>query len=244
MESNSLVVVRRAVRELWRAAVQVVLPSACAACGVPADGLCAVCLAHLQRRTGPACERCGERLAAFGAGCGGDHRALRNLVRHAAPFAYAGTGGALVRRFKLDADPGAGRWLARAMAGAWRPFHQGAWRRALVVPVPLHRTRRAERGFDQAEWLARAVARALGLTVAPAVLVRVRSTLPQGDPRVTSRLANVEGAFRVARARRVAAARVLLVDDVLTSGATLRACAALLRDAGAHEVAAVTACRS
>jgi ComF family protein len=150
----------------------------------------------------------------------------------------------LVRRFKLDADPAAGMWLAKAMARSWAPFHRGVWRHAVLVPVPLHRRRAAERGFDQAEWLARAVASRLGLEVRTGVLVRVRATLPQGDPRVVSRQSNVEGAFRLVRPARVARRRVVLVDDVFTSGATMRNCAALLREAGALEVAALTACRS
>ena len=165
-------------------------------------------------------------------------------MRLVAPLRYAGTGGALVRRFKLDADPAAGQWLARAMALTWAPFHLGPWRRAMLVAVPLHPKRAAERGFDQAEWLARAVGRRLGLAVATGVLARVRPTLPQGDPRVRSRQANVEGAFRVVRGKHIAGRRVVLVDDVFTSGATMRTCAGLLRAAGACEVAALTACRS
>jgi len=181
---------------------------------------------------------------AAGETCGRDHRELRHLQRHAAPLRFAGTGGALVRRFKLDADPAAGQWLARAMARTWAPFQLGAWRRAVLVSVPLHRARRSERGFDQAEWLAAAVGQRLDLEVASGVLARVRATLPQGDPRVLSRLANVEGAFTVARATPIVGRCVVLIDDVFTSGATMRSCASLLRAAGAREVAALTACRS
>jgi predicted amidophosphoribosyltransferase len=113
-----------------------------------------------------------------------------------------------------------------------------------LVPAPLHAARRRERGFDQAEWLARAVAARLGLDVACGVLARRRATLPQGDPRVTSRSANVEGAFAVVRLRAVAGRSVVLVDDVLTSGATARACAEQLLAAGARDVSVLTACRS
>lgn len=183
-------------------------------------------------------------MSAAGETCGSDHRELHHLVRLAAPLRFAGTGGALVRRFKLDADPAAGQWLARAMARTWAPFQLGAWRRAILVAVPLHRARRRERGFDQAEWLARAVGERLALEVATGVLARVRATLPQGDPRVMSRLGNVEGAFAVVRASPLRDRCVVLVDDVFTSGSTMRNCAALLRGAGAREVAALVACRS
>lgn len=165
-------------------------------------------------------------------------------MRHAAPFRFAGAGGALVRRFKLDGDASAGRWLARAMAQAWAPHAAGAGRKAVLVPAPLHAVRRRERGFDQAEWLARAVAARLGLGVACGVLARRRATLPQGDPRVTSREGNVEGAFVVVRRRPILGRSVVLVDDVFTSGATARACAEVLLAAGAGEVAVLTACRS
>lgn len=198
----------------------------------------------LQRRVDPGCPRCGEPVLAPGAACTGDHVELRNLVRHVAPFRYAGTGGVLVRRFKLDGDAAAGWVLARAMTCRWLPWARGNWRRALFVPVPLHRRRRRDRGFDQAEWLARIVAERCGGELGDGVLHRRRATLPQGDPRVLSRSGNVEGAFAVACARRVRGRAVVLVDDVFTSGATGRACAAVLREAGAAQVAMLTACRS
>lgn len=165
-------------------------------------------------------------------------------MRHVAPLHFAGTGGALVRRFKLDADGAAGAWLARAMADAWRPFVTGGGRRACLVPVPLHGSRRAERGFDQAEWLARSLSRRLGLAVVAGALARSRATLPQGDPRVTSRGDNVAAAFRVALPRRLVGREVVLVDDVLTSGSTARACASVLAAAGVPRVSILTACRS
>lgn len=183
-------------------------------------------------------------MLAAGESCGGDHRELQQVARLVAPFRFVGTGGSLVRRFKLDANAAAGAWLVRAMAGAWRATADGAWHRALLVPVPLHGSRRRERGFDQAQWLARGLGSRLRLEVMPGVLARLQATLPQGDPRVLSRQRNVEGAFAVARPGRVCGRRVVLVDDVFTSGATARTCAALLRGAGALEVAMLAACRS
>lgn len=183
-------------------------------------------------------------LPAVDAPCPDDHRDLRWIRRLVAPLSYAGTGGALVRRFKLDADAAAAAWLLQTMAAAWQDAAGPAWRRACLVPVPLHRQRRRERGFDQAGWLAAGLGARLGLAVRPGVLVRTRATLPQGDPRVLSRGGNVEGAFAVRRGVGIRGRRVVLVDDVFTSGATARACAELLRGAGAIEVAVLTACRS
>ena len=149
-----------------------------------------------------------------------------------------------MRRFKLDADAAAGAWLLRAMADCWRAVPSGVWHRAVLVPVPLHAARLRERGFDQAEWLGRGLAVRLGLEVLSGVLARTRATLPQGDPRVLSRPANVEGAFTVVRPWSITGRRVVIVDDVFTSGATARCCAGLLRAAGAVEVAMLAACRS
>lgn len=183
-------------------------------------------------------------MVAEGEGCRADHRMLAGLAWAAAPFCYVGTGGALVRRFKFGACHAAGILLVRSVVGCLRARCGGEFRRAVLVPIPLHRSRRRQRGFDQARWLAEQVGARLGLRVAAGVLVRTRATLPQGDPRVTSREANVGGALQLARPAPVRGRSVILVDDVLTSGATAREAAAALRAAGAARVAVATACRA
>lgn len=238
---------RRPLRELSRAALDCLLGAPCVGCGAAAvaagDRLCAPCARGLGRRAAGGCRRCGEPVVA-GRPCGADHGPLRNLAFLVAPLWFAGTGGALVRRFKLDGDAGAGGFLAREMRRAWRAGPGRGCRRAVAVAVPLHRERRRARGFDQAEWLVERLARPLALTPATGVLRRVRATRAQGDPRTTSRPANVSGAFALRSSAAVAGRRVVLVDDVFTSGATLRECARLLRGAGATEVAGLVACRS
>lgn len=242
--ARSLVLVRRCLRELGTGLLDLLLPPACLGCGQPATELCPACRAHLQPRPLAGCPRCGELLTQPGGRCLADHSALRGLAWHVAAFDYRGTGGALVRRFKLDGNGAAGGLLARAMARRLASRLQGSWRGAVFVPVPLHARRRRERGFDQAHWLAQAVARRVGARAVECALTRRVATLPQGDPRVLSRDRNVEQAFLVRAPRRVEGAAVLLVDDVFTSGATARTCARLLRAAGAREVALLTACRS
>ncbi|MBK8098300.1 MAG: ComF family protein [Planctomycetes bacterium] len=236
---------RRGLRELCRSLIEVLLPPTCGACGQSSGGpLCGLCTAHLQRIRPPWCPRCAEPLLLAGDRCRADHRTLTGLAFARAPFAYAGTGGALVRRWKLDGDPVAAATLGRAMAIAVAADCLGPWRKALLVAVPLHAERRRQRGFDQAEWLARDLARRLGLEYLPGALRRTRRTMPQGDPRVLSRSRNVAGAFATARARDLADRRVVLIDDVRTSGATARECAQVLRAAGVSQVALLTACRS
>ena len=106
----------------------------------------------------------------------------------------------------------------------------------LVVPVPLHPRRLVERGFDQAALLGAPIARRLGIPHAPRALLRTRATVPQASLERDARSANVANAFRCAAPRHVAGRRVLLVDDVRTTGATLSACAEALRTAGAADV--------
>jgi ComF family protein len=113
----------------------------------------------------------------------------------------------------------------------------------VIVPVPLSGWRRRTRGYNQSEALARALARELGLPLAPRALSRRKHAPPQArSATAEERRRNVEGAF-AARAEPVAGRRVLLLDDVTTTGATLRACAAALKEAGARSVYAVAFAR-
>lgn len=235
---------RRPVRECWRGLVDQLLPPVCPACGILASELCPTCRQMLAWRPAAGCRRCGEAAPPSSLVCGGDHRELQNLAHLIAPWRYAGTGGALVRRFKLDGDVGAGRLMVRATADAFRASMQLGWGRAVLVPVPLHPQRRRVRGFDQAAWLAAQLGSRLRMRHSLRCLRRIRPTLPQGDPRVRSRQDNVAEAFAVRDARAIAGRRVILVDDVFTSGATLRRCAQLLLVAGAQQVAGLTVCRS
>ncbi len=245
--SSALPALRRLCRLGARAALDLLAAPVCPGCGevVGSGGvLCPPCRAHLQRRAAAGCPRCGEPVLRPGDPCGADHRILAGLGFARAPFRYAGTGGALVRRVKFARDREAGLLLAAAMARSLQGALGGPFRKALVVPVPLHRRRRRQRGFDQAAWLAAEVAARCGLQPGFGVLCRRRATLPQGDPRVTNREQNVAAAFAVARPRQVRGRAVLLLDDVLTSGATARECARVLAAAGAGAIALVTACRA
>jgi ComF family protein len=113
----------------------------------------------------------------------------------------------------------------------------------LIVPMPLHWLRKWQRGFNQSELLARALARPLGTPAANA-LRRSRATTPQAGLTRAQRRDNVNGSFRVHPRAAIAGAHVLLVDDVMTTGATLSAAAAALKRAGARRVTAVTVARA
>jgi ComF family protein len=144
------------------------------------------------------------------------------------------------------------RRLGELLAPVWHSLEElRESETPIVVPVPLHRSRERERGFNQAELLARTLSRRLGRERAgrgPRVetrcLVRTRPTLPQTGLSLTARRENVRGVFEVSSAERISDRAVVLVDDVMTTGATLSACAAALKRAGAGQVIAMTLARA
>lgn len=163
--------------------------------------------------------------------------------RARATFRYEGVGRELILSFKM-ADrswpaPRLAHWLHRAAA----PLLVDA---DLVVPVPLHRWRLLARRFNQAAVLVGLVAREEGAALVPDLLVRTRRTLPQTRLSGAERRCNVRSAFRVRRGREtlVQGRTVLLVDDVLTTGATANACARTLRKTGAAQVDVATLARA
>lgn len=143
---------------------------------------------------------------------------------------------AVVHAFKFEGRVRLADRLAPAIADS---VARSGFRPELVVAVPLHATRRRERGHDQAERLARAVARASGVPYVPGVVERARATRPQTTLGPEARRRNLAGAFRVLEPAWVAGRRTLVVDDVLTTGATLAEASAALRAAGAHTRGAV-----
>jgi ComF family protein len=149
-------------------------------------------------------------------------------------FIYGGAVARALVRFKYDPRPE----LAMPLAELFRrgAAHLGGFRPDIVVPVPLHASRLAERGFNQAALLAAPVAKDLGAELVARALVRIRDTPRQAMLDRTRRLRNVRRAFEARDAGAIRGKRVLLVDDVRTTGATLSACETALLAAGAREV--------
>jgi ComF family protein len=191
---------------------ELVAPMRCAACDVlvaPRHLFCAACASSVMRA--------------------GPQAPLEDAV-----FDYGGAVATAIARFKYAGRSDLAARFAGVMAGAADREHHRAIE--LVVPVPLHPSRLVERGFDQAALLALPVARRWGIPCAPRALLRTRPTPPQASLDRAARAANVADAFRCALPEKVRGRRILLVDDVRTTGATLGACVDALDRAGAREV--------
>ena len=224
----------------------VVFPPHCPGCGGALDprsdgDLCGPCRRDLPLPEAPVCPGCGGAAGGgpgvFCPGCRG--RCGLDTVVHAA--AYAGTARELVRRFKYRGDFAAGRLLARLLAGRVAAALPGGV--DLLVPVPLHRRRLGARGFNQAALIARDLGRRLGVRVDVAGLARRRNTRTLAGLHPEERAAELCAAFAVRRPERVAGLRVLICDDVLTTGTTAEACSRALKGAGASWVGVAVAAR-
>ncbi|HEY8566829.1 MAG TPA: ComF family protein [Beijerinckiaceae bacterium] len=229
----------------WQGAVRGVLdlvyPPACALCGgATAEpwGLCATCWSRLRFIERPYCERLGTPFAVDIGGPLLSPAAIADppVFQRARAVAHHDEGArALVHRLKYGDRPELARSLGRMMARAGAELTADA---AVLVPMPLHRTRLWRRRFNQAMLLAREVGAASGLPVDPLLLARVKATKTQVGLTRAQRRENLQGAFRVppeARAR-LQGRRVLLVDDVLTTGASANAAARALLRGGAQAV--------
>ncbi len=231
-----------------RVALRLVAPPACAACDAPAPGdaaFCAACVATVEPTTEP-----DPRSPFVDVACGPSagaplaHIASGSPGSPLEPVACGVYGGALaeaVRRLKYRGRPDLARPLGALLAAT---VTSTGLRADLVMPVPLHPRKLRERGYNQSALLAGPVARAAGARLEARGLVRKRHTAAQASLSKRDRRDNIAGAFRVRATRAVQGKQILLVDDVATTGATLRACAAALLDAGAASVTAIVIARA
>jgi ComF family protein len=242
-----------AVRAVLLLALDIISPPTCAACDTaisrrrvfcPSCALTVIELEENGHRPGDGDHpgdgeqpRLDERVASSARGAARPPGSPRVI-------AFAAFGGAVavaLRRLKFTGRPDLGRPLGHLARHAVRSVDLCA---DVVVPVPLHARRLAERGYNQAALIGHAVAAELRVPLAARALVRVRSTARQATLDRPARFENVREAFRVRDAAAVQGRRVALVDDVLTTGATMDACALALLDAGAVSVTAVVVARA
>lgn len=225
----------------------ILFPSQCVVCrslvAQPTDGpLCSSCFRLLPRHRGPVCD-CGVPLAGgVGLSCGRCRRGLAVFDAGASLGPYEGSLRTVLHALKYGRRPRLAGRLADALVS--EPAVGRLLSPQLVlVPVPLHPRRLRERGFNQSERLARALGRRTGLPVMAQTLVRRRDTPPQTGLTAARRRANMAGAFAARCSPALAGRTVLLIDDVLTTGATARACAGALLRAGAGAVRLLTVAR-
>lgn len=224
------------LRRTANRALDEALPAECVGCGREGPPLCAACVPALDRRL--------DAPAGVPIGLPGDLPAPLLQLDWCAPF--SGTVRSALHAIKYAGEQRLADPLGAAVARRWARVGVGA---DLVTHVPVHAARARTRGYDQAQLIARAAARHLGLPYAP-LLTRERATIAQFDLDRGDRAANVAGAFAVQAGTRAPGSAadltgrwILLVDDVVTTGATLAACAEALERAGALGTSAVTVAR-
>jgi ComF family protein len=242
------------------AALDLVFPARCPLCEAALgagrrDPLCGGCWDAIERIEPPLCDTCGLPFPTLARGAAvppappdptpararcGECAAVPPAFDWArAGGVYAGPLREAVQRLKFARKPALARPLAALVLEQWAAVLPPA---DAVVPVPLARARERARGFNQATLLAERVARALGAPLRPRWLARGRDTAPQTDLDVARRRANVRGAFVAVPA--VAGLDIVVVDDVLTTGATAAECARALHAAGARRVGVLTVARA
>jgi ComF family protein len=233
----------------WAAfAADLLLPRRCAACDTALSvghprALCAACWRSLPMPVATLCARCGIPCPSSVTTCAAclarppAFDVARAVGLYLADGTHLNPLARAVRALKFRGHRAVAGTLGEALAGVLPRGPHDA-----VVPVPLHRARLRERGYNQAALLARGLARAARLVLVPDAIARRHPTPPQADLDAVARRANVRGAF--VASPRMAGAAVVLVDDVLTTGATADACARALRAAGARRVSVLTVGRT
>jgi ComF family protein len=235
----------------WRpwvtAALDLVFPPLCPACdgmlgAGRRDPLCGACWEGFERIAPPWCRCCGAPLGIEGL-CGACRSRRPRFAYARAAVLYGDLVREAIHAFKFGGRRGLANPLGDLLAGLGLSALPGAAPDALV-PVPLHPRRARERGYDQALLLARRLERAWGVPVVADALLRAVPTQPQTDLDAAARRRNVRDAFAVRRPELIAGRHVVLVDDVLTTGATAGECARSLYRAGAAAVGVLTVARA
>ena len=225
------------------------LPPTCLHCDAflargDSGGLCLSCFETLQPHTGAQCHRCATQVDALFVRtdllCGACASQPPAFSSAQAPFVYSGPARTAVLRLKYENHPGAAGFLARAMAARLSSNPQ------VLVPVPLHSSRLRQRGFNQSMVLAKRIHRLRqDITSLPLqTVVRTKATAKQGAHSARQRMRNVAGAFQVLKPAAIAQKDILIIDDVMTTGATCRSLAKALQKAGARSTHILAATRA
>ena len=230
--------------------LDMLFPRSCEGCGVSLaeepGSLCWNCQTEVRTVQLPYCERCGDPVAGAVSGpfeCAGCHRMQPAFEWARSAVRYDGVAQACLRRFKYNG----GVWLLDTLVdwlwALWQTCPPTVREADFITAVPLYPRRERERGYNQAVLLAAKLAKRTGIPFRGSIMYRNRPTATQTRLTAAQRLHNVKGVFSVPRPRRVRGARVVLVDDVMTTGATVNECARTLQSAGAASVMVMTIAR-
>jgi ComF family protein len=237
------------LRGFFKGVKDLIYPNFCLACKnkiSPAkeeDVICAQCWQKLERNLPPFCASCGRRLDKLSIAkniCSSCLKSKFYFDRAFSPCAYMGTIKKLIHEFKYSGKDYLGEPLGRLMNEFIQDYRLPIEYLDFIIPVPLHKSRLREREFNQAQLLSEKVAKEFNKKVLPDVLVRNRPTKTQTDLDFEERRKNVEKSFTVNDPGLIKGANLLLIDDVLTTGATSSEAAKALKDSGAGVIFVMT----
>lgn len=222
--------------------LDIVFPPRCPVCDKPAPLPALVCPACRRKPVpvkAPRCLQCGKHIEdGREEYCKGCRTAMHSFAQGRGLFSYSSVADSLYR-FKYAGRQEYARFYAQEMVRILGGTIRG-WRPEALVPVPIHPARRRERGYNQAEVLAKEIGKRTGIPVASGLIGRVKNTLPQKLLDDAERQNNLKRAFKI-YGNDVKLKRVIIVDDIYTTGSTVDACAAELKGAGAEDVYFITA---
>lgn len=239
---------RKRISEFGRykeAALDILYPKdgVCAVCGNKLDksadmGVCAWCNDLLPLIKSPFCEKCGKPKMTENEVCAECDDVYNHFEQAMSVFEYTASVQRLIYRFKYKGE----QYLSHVLGGflAKRLKEQKDWDYSALIAVPLHRKRRRERGFNQSELLASEIALRLDVPVLSDALSRTKETSVQAGLKRQERFANLSHAFSVNRKSGIRGKRIVLVDDIFTTGSTVNECSRVLLEAGAEKVYVLT----
>ncbi len=242
-------VVAHTIASISRAVLDLFYPPVCPGCGRDVaeepDLVCCDCWHELMYLTGPFCRKCGSPVESGVSVPECDQcpvpPPVYDLCR--ASVAYNDTMKSIIHAYKFDGRKRLSKPLSKLLLWGYRRYCSGVDLDA-VLPVPLHPSRLREREFNQCTEMLRHLEESAGMSIEEDVIRRIRPTQPQSTLTGKERFANVAGAFEVKQPDAVCNRRILVVDDIITTGNTVSEIARVLKDAGASHVAILAVCRA
>lgn len=215
---------------LWRI-LGWVYPANCCECDLPGQHICAECLKKMRTPGDKICQVCGKPLDPLD-GCATCSGIKVSFDEARAAFLYEGTIRKAIHQLKFDGNLGIAELFSNFLFSLYLRLN---WNPDLIVPVPLTKRKMNERGFNQSEWIAKPLSKATGIRFLKGALQKTADTETQVGLSRQERSMNLKGAFRAEPAM-ISGKNILLIDDVMTTGATFNECACELKESGADQV--------